>query len=80
MLEEVSVNEEAGQLEVCAEMISQGPLLQSVLLGVMPQEGSARGKKYISFIYLNKAEHFVYLISVVYLHYMSWFVLVLSLC
>ena len=44
MLEEVSVNEEAGQLEACAEMISQGPLLQSVLLGVMPQEGSARGK------------------------------------
>ena len=43
VLEEVSVNEAAGQLEVCAEMISQGPLLQSVLLGIMPQDGSARG-------------------------------------
>ena len=46
MLEEVSVNEESGQLEVCAEMISQGPLLQSALLRIMPQDGSARGKTF----------------------------------
>ena len=41
---EVAVNESIGTLAVCAEMLSQGPLLFPALLSIVDEEGSATGR------------------------------------
>ena len=41
---EVTVNESIGTLVLCAEMLSQGPLIFPAFLSIVDEEGSAAGR------------------------------------